>query len=450
MLARHPAVRENIVMVHKDANDVAYLIAYVIPRQEISSDALRAYMQEQLPGYMIPASFLLLGSFPMTPNGKIDRKALSALYQRSVSSTRAYVGPRDGIELRLVQIWERALPTAPISIQDNFFELGGHSLLAIQLVAQMQQQFSTAISLSDLIQQGTIEHIARLIRTGSESDVQSPLVTLQAGEEKQPFFCVHPAGGSVLCYVDLARLLERPFYGLQAESLYAPESTDTSLEEMAARYISALQSVQPQGPYLLGGWSLGGVVAFEMARQLTAQGQKIAQLVLIDSSIPTLTTETPTLTPLELLTGFALQLGVSQTVLATTATTIEQAARNEQWAILFALLKDNNIVPVDSNEQQLQRLFHAYQITIHAWLHYQPQPYQGSLTLIKAEDRKGWEDNSDATLGWQGLVSKEVGVLTTPGDHYTLMRQPDVRSLAERVRQCLEATIPAETQISRI
>ena len=443
VLSHHPEVRESIVTVHYDANDVAYLIAYVISLQAIKSDDLRLYAQEQLPAYMVPSTFFVLTSFPLTANGKVDRKALWSMSRRDEGSVRKIVGPRDLIELRLIQLWEQVLQRKSIGVQDNFFELGGHSLLAIQLVAQMQQQFATNIALSVLIQQGTIEHIAHLIRTANEGVEQSPLVALQPVGANTPLFCVHPAGGSVLCYVDLARHLERPFYGLQAENLYAPEPVDTSLEEMAAHYIIAIQTVQPQGPYLLGGWSLGGAVAFEMARQLKAQGQDIAMLVLIDAGIPALTMEVPVLSSLEMVTGFALHLGLSQELLDTLPADIDQASWNEQWDTLFALMKYGRIIPTASDEAYLQRLFRVYQATISSWLAYRPQLYQGPLALIKASNRDGWEDDGDEAMGWAGLVNGDVMVLTTPGDHYTLMRQPNIRLLAERVQQCLDAAIPA-------
>jgi amino acid adenylation domain-containing protein len=435
VLGSHPGLRECLVMVQKDEADVAHLMAYGIPQStsQVSSDDLRGYLQQRLPHYMVPSVFLLLDAFPLTPNGKVDRRALAAFSQRAPVSLRNLQGPRDSIELRLVQLWEKVLQTAPISVSDNFFDLGGHSLLAIQLVEQMQRQFACSIPLSVLVQQGTVEHLAHLIRAGGVTMQQSPLVLLQPAGDAAPFFCVHPAGGSVLCYVDLARHLDRPFYGLQADEQY---ENQVSVRELAAQYVAAIQSVQPQGPYLLGGWSLGGVIALEMAQQLTAQGQDVTELLLIDSIIPALSASVSESSQLDMLAGFTLHLGLSQERITAVQALLARLSWEEQWACLVREMKDAGILPADIDTTHLHQRFRVYQATVHAWLAYRPQTYQGSLTLLRASDRSG-RDDSDPTMGWQKIGTGRLTVTDIPGDHYTLMRQPYVLSLAEQVQRSL-------------
>lgn len=434
-LSFHPEVSACVVVVQHDRDEVLSLVAYVLPLpgQKPRAEDLRGYLQERLPHYMVPAAFILCEAFPLTPSGKVDRRTLSGQYQRAITSQQR-IGPRDMIELRLVQLWENVLQTRPIGVRDHFFELGGHSLLAIQLVSQMQNELGCKVPLSVLIQQGTIERIARLVRAGDPAIRPSPLVPLHSAAEASPFFCVHPAGGSALCYVELARLLERPFYGLQAEGLFDETVPSRSLEEIASHYCAAIQSAWPQGPYLLGGWSLGGVIALEMAHQLTAQGQEVASLLLIDSVVPALTMEAPEVSSQEMLLDFAFHLGASQEQLDAIDGQLSQLSWNEQWTCLIDQMKACHVLPSDMDALHLQQHFRTYQALIQAWLCYRPRPYQGTLTLLRARERH----DRDPASGWQQIVAAEqLTVIEVPGDHYTLIRQPHVTELAAIVGRCL-------------
>lgn len=442
VLSRLPGVHTCLVLVQEDEAGERHLTAFVLPQaeQQLDGEELRTALQKQLPTYMVPSTFLLLAAFPLTPNGKVDRQALALLRQRSTLKAHAFQGPRDLLELRLVHLWEQVLQKSPVGVLDTFFELGGHSLLALQLVARIQQEFACNLALSALIQQGTIEHIAHVIRTGSQTLQQSSLVPLQTAGEAPPFFCVHPAGGNVLCYVELARLLERPFYGLQAEGLCTEEVPLRSVEEMAAHYLVALRSAQPQGPYYLGGWSLGGSIAFEMAQQLLAQGEEIAALVLVDSLLPASHIGSQELSQSEMLAGFALHLGLSQEQFEAAHAPFMTQSWNEQWQALIEHLRASGVIPADSAALYLQRLFQVYQATIQAWLCYQPRPYTGPLLLLRASERSGREDE-EVTMGWRQIAGQHLTVGEVPGDHYTLMRQPHVMVLAARLRAALEAAL---------
>jgi pimeloyl-ACP methyl ester carboxylesterase len=194
----------------------------------------------------------------------------------------------DSVEEQLVEIWEELLAVRPIGVQDDFFELGGHSLLVVRLMSRIKRQMGKSLPLAAIFEGGTIEQLARRINREEALADWSPLVRLQAGGSERPFFLVHPVGGNVLSYGALVNHLgrERGYYGLQAHGLMEGQSPLKRVDEMATEYLAALRTVQPEGPYLLGGWSMGGVVAFEMARQLTAQEQQVELLALIDSKIP--------------------------------------------------------------------------------------------------------------------------------------------------------------------
>ena len=288
MLRQHPAVRETVVIARDDGLGEKWLAAYIVSRREPTPtvNELSSFLHEKLPAYMVPSTFMFLDELPLTPNGKVDRRTLPA--PDRVGSTRRgiRVAPRDTLELQLVQIWEDILGLRPVGVTDNFFDLGGHSLLAVRLIARIHKQFGQKLPLPTLFQGATIEQLAGVLRRSPTPLRCSPLVGIHLGGSGRPFFCVHPVGGSILCYAGLSRRLgpDQPFYGLQHPGLDGEWAPYTRIEEMASDYLTALRAVQPEGPYLLGGWSLGGIVAFEMAQQLEARGQKVALLALLDAS----------------------------------------------------------------------------------------------------------------------------------------------------------------------
>jgi aryl carrier-like protein len=247
---------------------------------------LRRFLAEKLPNYMIPSIFEVQ-SLPLTPSGKVDRNALKKF---KINTLRSYVAPRTETEEALTILWAKLLNLERIGIQDNFFELGGDSLLAMQLL--QVSQFEQNLPLSDLFLAPTIEQFAALIenRNPDSNDSPlpwSPLVPLQPAGSKPPFFCVHPIFGVVLPYYELALHLgkDQPFYGLQPFGIDGLHPPLTTIEEMADCYIKALHQVQPRGPYYVGGWSFGGLVAFEMAQQLHRSGEQVF-LAIIDTLAP--------------------------------------------------------------------------------------------------------------------------------------------------------------------
>ncbi|HEX3640721.1 MAG TPA: non-ribosomal peptide synthetase, partial [Ktedonobacteraceae bacterium] len=293
VLNQHPAVHECLVLIREEGSGDKRLIAYVLPEQSEQKPAvseLRTFLQRKLPQYMVPSAFVVLEAWPLSPNGKIDRRALLDYNSAKLAQQEAFVAPRTTLELQLVQIWEDLLGIHPIGVTENFFVLGGHSLLAIRLMAQIQEQFGKNIPLSNLFQGGTIEHVASSLQQHDLSLGQSPLVAIQPHGSKRPFFCVHPGSGNVLCYYKLACNLglDQPFYGLQDSDIYGEEVVYTPIEDMAACYMEALRAIQPEGPYLLGGYSFGGIVAFEMAQQLRKQFHEVALLAIFEGGTPAL------------------------------------------------------------------------------------------------------------------------------------------------------------------
>ncbi|MCP5003307.1 MAG: amino acid adenylation domain-containing protein, partial [Planctomycetes bacterium] len=272
-LIRHEVVKEAVVVLY-DKEDNPCLSAYItlaMPIDEVAG-ILRTWLKGRLPEYMVPADFTVLEKLPLTPNGKVDRKAFPE--PDTLLTGKYYQAPRETVELQLAQIWENVLDIRPVGISDNFFELGGHSLLAIRLMTQIEQQLKKQLPLTTLFQNTTIEQFATILRKQAEPLPWSSLVAIQPKGEKLPIFCVHPAGGNVFCYLELAQHLgeEQPFYGLQSFGFEAGQVAHTHVVEMARFYLDEVQTLHPHGPYQLAGWSFGGLVAFEMAIQLQTQG----------------------------------------------------------------------------------------------------------------------------------------------------------------------------------
>ncbi len=271
--------------------------------------------------------------------------------------------------------------------------------------------------------------------TGGMQAVNS-LVILQAGDPtKRPLFFVHPAVGDVLCYADLARRLgsEQPFYGLEARGLHGGQEPLASVEELASYYVQLVKSAQPQGPYSLGGWSLGGLVAFEMAQQFHTQAQQVRLLALVD---PSEIGVRPDVEPdeLRLLAGLARGMGLPLEDIVSQADEARELSLDERLAKLLELARRANALPPEMGLQEARQAFQVFKSNIRALRHYVPRPYAGPLALFKASEQ---EDVAQEDLGW-GAWAQEVQVRVVPGGHYTIVREPNVGILAEQLKPYLQ------------
>ncbi|HEV2800272.1 MAG TPA: alpha/beta fold hydrolase, partial [Pyrinomonadaceae bacterium] len=411
----------------------------------VGARELRAHLAERLPDYMIPAHYVWLESLPLTPNGKVDRKALPApeTTLRAEAGEQLVVAPRNEEELRLAEIWEEVLHRQPIDMTDNFFELGGHSLLAVQLFALIEERLHRKLPVAYLFKHSTIEHLAAQLRQ-HDSTPQSLLVKIQSGlRERQPLFLIHPVGGSVFCYVELARALgrEQPLYAFQARGLNGEEAPHASIEEMSGAYLEELRRAQPEGPYLLGGWSMGGVVAFEMAQQLRAAGEEVSMLAMFDSYAPSaLTFDSETDNALSLLTQFAIDLGLSTASLALPREQFLQLSASEQLSVVLDLAVGEHLLPAETGLARLHDRFSIFKNNLRAFRNYVPRPYNGRIALFAARD--GATESAGKMRGWNKLAPRSVELYEVPGNHYTLLRQPHVTHIAARLTESLPDSEP--------
>jgi thioesterase domain-containing protein/acyl carrier protein len=365
-----------------------------------------------------------------------------------------FVPPRDPLERQLGQIWEKILNIYPIGVRDRFFDLGGHSLLALTLMAQIQQQFGKNLPLATLFQYPTIEQMAGVLRQQTDSLSWSPLVAIQPDGKKRPFFCVPGAGGNVLYFYDLARYLgsDRPFYGLQALGLDGESEPHRRIEDMAAHYIETIQTVQPQGPYFLGGHSLGSWIAFEMARQLRDRGETVALLALMDTPAPCPDTK-PTDVELDDTAWLVKIAGLAERLLKKpldlSYDDLHSLEPEEQLNSLTKRLIAADLLPPESGIAQVRGLVQVFKANHQASARYvSREVYRDRISLFRAstvhpEDfarNKSSEILKHPAWGWGQLSASSVDLHIVPGDHITMMAQPHVKELAQRLRTCIEKT----------
>jgi len=446
VLAQHQNVRETVVTAREDIRGDKRLVAYVVLNQEqaTTTSELRHLIKQKLPDYMVPSVFMMLNALPLTPNGKVDRRALPVPDQARQEPEETFIAPRDKLELQLTKIWEEVLGKKSISVRENFFDLGGHSLLAVRLVAEIEKTFNKKLPLATLFQALTIEELAIIVRQSGWSATWSSLVEIQTGGTKRPFFFVHEAEGHILCYREVASYLgsEQPVYGLQPKRLEGKYALHlhTQVEDMAAHYIQEIRTIQPKGPYLIGGLCAGGVVAFEMAQQLHAQGQEVDLLVLLDSFIGSCSSPIPDKVNQHL--SIFSQLRPKQKL-----TYILQKAHKKVEAIINRIkhrlkfisykfyIKNRWVwLPVPLNTT-FRDTFNTRQ--------YVPQVYSGRVTLFRATE--GFiKAHPDSLLGWGKLAAGGLEIHDIPGNHNDkctdILVAPNVQVLAEKLRSCIERT----------
>jgi amino acid adenylation domain-containing protein len=434
-LAKHPHVAQAAVVARRDGPEGTRLVAYVIAKASPADlvEQLRTWLRETLPAYMVPGHFVALPAFPLTPNGKVDRKALPAPQDVEPAtpperrSTGADDAPKTPTERAIAACWKELLKVQEPRRSDNFFNLGGESLIAVQMSRRLEKELGVKMPLALLLEAPTLAACALALDGLKGGDAAAPrrelrhLVTIHAGgPSRLPFFCVAGAGGNVLNLRDLALELHvgQPFIGIQARGVHGEEPHAT-VEEAAAAYLAEVRERQPHGPYLIGGYSGGGVVAYELARQLTAAGDKVALLALLDTWSPLMQPGPPGLaTRLARLRDDGLRYlpRLVKRRLAMRAEGREQAKVQRMIAL-------NEPVPPEYREMYL---FHRIGAVIKR---YQARPWDGAATLFRAQTNYAFSGGGSA-FGWDLLMPGRVEVVTVPGEHMTFLTRPHVIPLA--------------------
>ncbi|MBW4548499.1 MAG: amino acid adenylation domain-containing protein [Symplocastrum torsivum CPER-KK1] len=451
VLTQHPQVRETLIVAREDRPGNKYLVAYVIPQkgQAPTINELRSFLKQTLPDYMVPSAFVMLDLLPLTPNGKIDRKALPIPDQTSQELEKTFVAPRNELERQLTKVWEKVLGIQPIGVRDNFFELGGHSLLAATLWNEIEKVAGKSLPIATLFQSPTIEQLANMFREGGGAPSCSSLMVIQPGGSKPPLFCIHVLGRGLEFYRPMARYMdpEQPMYGLTTEiaTLDKKQVPPNRVEDLAAFYIKEMRILQPEGPYHLIGVSFGGEVAFELAQQLLAQGQKVALLVLLDTRTKNAVKYSPSSDRLSVYLRNLSQRGPAYILeklhekMKGSQGNLERYCQELQCKFYQSI---RHPLPPPLLEFTYRKL------NTQASQAYVPQVYPGRVTLFRAskhefEDRINY--SLDPEFGWGDLVTGGLEIHQVSGDHLSMLKEPHVQGLAEKLRDCLSKALAMST-----
>ena len=437
VLSEHPAVRQAVVMIREDQPGDQRLVAYLVLRsgQTEGMAEILSYLRGRMPEYMVPAFLIPLEALPLTSNGKIDYRALPAVSGIELRSAGSYVAARDKIERALTKIWEELLDVRRIGIKDNFFDLGGHSLVAIRLISRVEKELGKTFSLADMFQSPTIEGLAEELREEKVVAEHALLVPFRTQGTKPPAF-LH--GGSF----ELSHYLgeDQPSYGMEPHGQDGRRAPDT-VEEMAADYLRQIRSVQAQGPYVIGGYSFGGLVAYEMAQQLRQSGQEVGLLLLIDPipphrlngvSLNHSLQEFPSKPNLAFFPRHIRRLrqldlkGQAHYFLAGLKSRREYLIKVLKMQVCRAYLEVGRRIPSGL------RMFYFFETSEKAAEKYIPAPYLGPVVLLKSQ----W--SADGSLrAWQELISGDLKIHELPGNHLDPIIGPRVEVWGNRLKESL-------------
>ncbi len=400
------SVNEAAVAAFANAEGEQRLIAFVIFKSgEVETSRLREELRTRLPDAMMPSEFVAVSELPQTSGGKLDRKALREPKSPRIETGRRLM-PRDGIERKVARIWESVLGIEGIGRREDFFELGGTSIHSPQVISRIEQAFNVALPLSVLSEHGTIVQLAQRLARETIASAASPLVALRSGGAGLPLFLIHNGKGDISTYGQLARRLEgRSIYALQSPGLDGCAWPFSDIREMANAYIAEILRVHPDGPILLGGTCMGGMVAFEIATQLAALGKPVAMLALIDSRLP------------------------DRSILNVVRNEARDLFRIPRWFLtrqLFGrigptLLPGYRRFVANMNSRALRR--------------FQPTFYSGNVTIVTTADTPQRSGDRRLTIRH---FAREVELITIPGIRSELFMAPAVDDLARALQACIE------------
>gem|GEM_PF-387773 len=464
VLLQYHRVQEAIVRAVDRGTSEKQLAAYVLPAGPAPSVSdLRGFLLEKLPDYMIPSAFIILDELPLTPIGKLDRMALPIPDSSRPQLDVAYAAPRHAVEEKLVRLWEEILDVRPVGIHDNFFDLGGHSLTGATLISRLNRTFGMDMAVGILFEAPTIAQMTALVENGQGASVKSNslasavqptyLFELQPGRDDKRVFFFPGGGGSepeFFVYANLARHvgMDYSFYGLRARGADGKSEPHRGVEEMAADYIQAIRTVQPHGPYLLVGECIGGIAAYEVARQLKTQGEKIGLLILMDTQCPNKRIYLKfrirrLLRPLfenyyirrisvhwencrdldyrkkipylfqKLVTAFCFNSFPAQSIVSNWAQAVVKVHTDKEMIAHINRIRD-----------RYRRIL--------CW--HNPKPYEGRVHILINEKYH----KRDQTLGWRRLALKGLDIHKTPGNHDSYIRE-HVKTTAQELKVCLDS-----------
>jgi len=450
-LMQFKGIQDAVVIKREDPAGTEQLLAYLVMEGDarLPEKELRGYLNSKLPKYMQPAYYTALNEFPVSPNHKIDKRALPDPDWARARGGEERKGPETPAEEKMLAIWEQALGRQGIGVEDNFFDIGGHSLLAARMMTEVESAFGVTVPLVTLLEKPTIRELTRTISATGWKPAWKSLVSLKANGSRAPLFLVHAVGGDVLSYRRLAQHLAdltRPIHGLRAQGLDGTTPPLENIEDMAAFYIKEIREIQPQGPYFLGGYSFGGTVAYEMAQQLAAAGEKTDLLAMFDTVVMNNLPEN--LRPgrwllaydglLRLVFVMRKWLGLSLPKKADYGRKALRVAGDRLKALIH---REKYLNPVEQGDQErwlrkppaFQNVEKANRRALAAYI---TKPCTSVVTYFKARQRE-WSEMVRPEPLWRKLALGGLRVFNCEGNHNSIIIEPYVKSLADALREVL-------------
>ncbi|MES2062020.1 MAG: amino acid adenylation domain-containing protein [Bacteroidota bacterium] len=446
-LGKQDGIKQAVVIAREDTPGIPRLVAYVVLEsgqtgipEKSTLDTWDKALFEVLPEYMMPDDYVLMDVIPSTPNGKIDRKALPKPDYSHINRSGDYVAPRTSNEKLVADIWEEMMGLNQISIFDNFFQLGGRSLVAVKIMARLEQETGKRLPLATLFEYSTVEKLAARLEIDAEAITWESLVPIKPKGSKMPLYIVHGAGLNVLLFNALAMNMdeEQPVYGLQAKGLNGIDEPLDVMEEIAANYVDEIINHDPVGPYAVAGYSLGGLIAYEMAKQMLAMGKDVKMLAMFDTYADQTQIYDSWLKK-KLTNGwfFVKQLAFTPVLLVQDPKrTIEYKSR-EVGRRIQKIYK--NIFP---DKVKKKEGFSAYTDDIHekslaAQRNYLLTPVNIAIELFRAKKHTFYMDDFKF-LGWKPFALKGVNIHDIPGEHNTIFAPPNDKQFAKVLQECLD------------
>jgi len=456
--ANHQGVDiQQVAVVDRQAPDgQSFLVGFiqVAPAQVLDLERLKAGMRSLLPAYMLPASLVIIDRMPLGPTGKIDRNRLRQM-EVQVTRKRSFTAPGNPEEQLLQACWQKTLGIEDIGVHDDFFEIGGNSLMAVRLIAMLAKEHGLEPPLSDFIQAPTIAEFARVLqRIDSEPHDTGVLVDFRNAEQAPALFLIHPIGGHVLCYAALARAMRDKvrLYALQSPGTWDAREPLQSVQAQAAYYADAIEAVMPQGPLNVGGWSYGGVVAYELARELRKRGRELQNVFLLDT-IVRLSKGKVEIDPGDFLNWFMWELLSGDGQREYDYEALEFATLSESQA-LEAIRQhgvDKGIFDASMTLLALERIYRVFHANWQALVDYEFPPLNLPLTLFAADTELPevllaphelvGTAFRDPYRGWLS-VSDKVERIAVQGNHLTMMRLPHIEYVGSTIATRLKRSLP--------
>jgi thioesterase domain-containing protein/acyl carrier protein len=456
-LLKHKNIKEAVVVINEDAIKDKNLTAYIISSGELLEIELREYLKVKLPEYMIPSRFVQIEKIPLTPNGKIDRKALP---KPGLTPGEGYAAPRGEIEEKLVHIWSEILGSDKglIGVNADFFELGGHSLKATILASRIHKELNVIVPLAEIFKTPKIKALGEYIKNAKSKiykNIDWNLVLIKEGlPGDNHLFFIHDGSGEVEGYVEFCNHLANNFkcWGIRADGLKNPAPHNVSIRELAEKYINSMKKIQPHGPYFIAGWSIGGTIAFEMALQLEQRGERVSFAGLIDVVNPQGTgKENKKNFDLETEVAWLWEyLPVQDKELVKKINQVHHF--NEIWPTVIHYLEENNYalehvkgailqnlgpyINIDNHLsiRQLIYLINRYRSLNHAQSCYFPKgKIQAKIHYFKAFDSP-WLYSRE----WENFSREPLHVIEIPGNHFSILKDHGATHMAKEFSAILK------------